>query len=173
VKEPNCVTTIAYRDGVMACDSKASEGHLFVTKYKKVERLSNGALWGSAGDCDTREVDKLLAKASPERMPTRAQLAKTSTSMHGLLVFPGGKVFGIYIYQVGEHTDEWTAQVLEIVEPFCAVGSGGELALAAMAAGASAGDAVRIACKYDAYSGEPVHEHRLVERKRRGNERSK
>lgn len=42
---------------------------------------------------------------------------------------------------------------IEIDQEFCAIGSGGDLALAAMAAGKSPHDAVLIACEHDVNSG--------------------
>ena len=45
----------------------------------------------------------------------------------------------------------------EITEGFAAVGSGSSYAMAAMACGKGAREAVAIACKYDIYSKPPIH----------------
>lgn len=160
------MTTIAFKDGVMAADSKCTdESGAFFTRNTKITRLSNGALVGSAGDVDDREVNALLQKAKapagkPANMPTRSELAATKTRFDGILAFPNGRVFGIFIYDedVGLSSSEWNAQVVEIEERMTSVGSGYQFALGAMAAGKTAAEAVHVACKYDSYSQAPVRE---------------
>lgn len=46
-------------------------------------------------------------------------------------------------------------------EPYFATGSGGALARVAMECGKNAYEAVEIVCKFDAWSGGPVHHMRL------------
>jgi ATP-dependent protease HslVU (ClpYQ) peptidase subunit len=165
------MTTVCFRDATMASDSKCTDGWgAFTTKTRKIDRLASGALLGQAGDADAREIIKLLSAAKkPEDLPSRAELAATKTDFDGILVFPSGEVFYIYVYVLDHGSEvEWTGQVLEVQEGMAAVGSGAQFALGAMAAGKSAADAVAIACHYDSASGLPVQEVPLRKGKRDG-----
>lgn len=153
------MTTIAFKDGVMAADSKCTDDHgAFLTKCRKIDRLANGALLGQSGDGDARELFALLGKATPKRLPSRAELAETKVDFHGILAFPNGRVFMVYVYthDIGSSDSAWTGQIIEMEERICAVGSGQQFALGAMKAGRSAAEAVAIACHYDSYSQLPV-----------------
>lgn len=154
------MTTIAYKDGWMAADSKCTDGWTgaFLTKTHKIWRCKkNGALVGQCGDADCRDILPLLEGATPKRMPTREQLANTKCSGSWIVAFPRGAVFIVDVEtrNMGDGA-EWSGSVVEIEERWCAVGSGQQFALGAMAAGKSAADAVHIACRYDSYSQAPV-----------------
>lgn len=154
------MTTIAFKDGIMASDSQCTDDYqAFLTKVRKIDRLPNGALLGQAGDADSREVIALLAKATPKKLPTRKELGETKTKFSGILAFPNGLVFLVCVEASGEGSDGgWRGEVVEIEDRMCAVGSGYQFALGAMAAGKSAKQAVEIACRYDIYSSSPVRE---------------
>lgn len=154
------MTTIAYKDGVMAADSKTTEGGYFVTRAKKIHRLASGALLGQAGNVDIRDVIDLLDKTRTEKsLPTREALAKTRCDFRGILVLKNGGVYLIDItpVQFADTLADWDAQVIEVRERFTAVGSGEQFAIGAMAAGMNAEQAVSIACRYDGASGGPVN----------------
>ena len=153
------MTTIAYKDGIMAADSKCTDSWsgAFVTKTHKIWRLKNKALVGQCGDADSRDVFALLENATPRKMPTRQALADTKCSGSYIVAFPKGQVFLVDIEtrDMGDGA-EWSGSSLEMEERWCAVGSGQQFALGAMAAGKSAQDAVLIACRYDSFSQAPV-----------------
>jgi ATP-dependent protease HslVU (ClpYQ) peptidase subunit len=154
------MTTIAYKDGIMACDSKCTDDYgAFLTRTHKIYRLANGALLGTAGDADARELMELLGKSTVKRLPSRKELADTKCRFDGIMAFQNGRVFGVTIYQndMGSET-EWAGQIVEIEERMAAVGSGYQFALGAMSAGRSAAEAVTVACRYDSYSQGPVKE---------------
>jgi ATP-dependent protease HslVU (ClpYQ) peptidase subunit len=154
------MTTISYKAGFMAADSRCTWGHgAFATKCQKIYRLENKALLGSAGDADCRDLIAVLGKCSPKRLPSRLELAATKTDFFGILVFPNETIYYICVYpnDVG-NTAEWTAQVLECKEKWAAAGSGSDYALGALSAGKSAKQAVEIACRYDSFSSAPVVE---------------
>lgn len=154
------MTTIAFKDGVMACDSKCTDGFgAFLTRSQKIYRLPNNSLLGTAGDADARDVMDILGKATTKKLPTRKELAETETGFAGLWAFPNGKLYGVYIYahEMGQSA-EWSSQIVEIEERIAAVGSGEQFAIGAMAAGRSAAEAVAISCRYDSYSQGPVKE---------------
>ena len=126
------MTTIAFKDGVMAADSKCTDDHgAFLTKCRKIDRLANGALLGQSGDGDARELFALLGKATPKRLPSRAELAETKVDFHGILAFPNGRVFMVYVYthDIGSSDSAWTGQIIEMEERICAVGSGQQFVL--------------------------------------------
>lgn len=153
------MTTVSYRDGVMAADSRCSDEYgMHLTHCQKIYRLSSGALLGTAGDDDARSLMDLLAKAkTPKQLPSRAELAETKTDFKGILVFPKGDVYLVGVdYTEHNSEGEWTGYISEIRDRMCAVGSGQQFAYGAMEAGKSAADAVRIACKRDTNSALPV-----------------
>lgn len=158
------MTTIAFKDGIMASDSQCTDDYnAFLTKCRKIDRLPNGALIGQAGDADARELIALLGKATPRKLPSRKELGETKTKFHGILAFPNGRVFMVSNESSGEGSDGgWRGEVVEIEERMCAVGSGYQFALGAMAAGKSARQAVEVACRYDVYSRTPAREMHVI-----------
>lgn len=173
------MTVIAYRNGVMACDSCWDYGGTQVVSAVKIHRLSSGALLGSAGDNDCRAIIELLDKVkSHVKLPTRQQLAETKCSFMGLLALPKG---GLWVISSGP-TDEagwpaadshderddlgvWNAGTMG---GYAAIGSGSDYALAAMDAHSSvtAKRAVEIACRRAASGCKlPVHVVPLYVRK--------
>lgn len=152
----------------MSADSKCSDDfNGFLTKCQKIFRLENGALLGTAGDGDCRDVLTLLGRSKCTTrttfMPTRDQLGQTKTEFAGLLAFPNGKLFTIFIYprNLGTSDSEWTGEVIEMEEGFAAVGSGAPYALGAMKQGASAAQACNIACYYDNNCGLPIRSEQV------------
>lgn len=161
------MTVIAYRAGIMACDSCWTFGDTQVASLIKIKRLSSGALLGSAGDNDARAMEELLDKIKdPRKLPTREQLAKTLTDFIGLLALPKGGVYVIAsgpVDQAGWPTENGDCGVWNAASMggYAAVGSGGDHALCAMDAGATAKDAVAIACRRNVNCRPPVHVMRL------------
>lgn len=169
------MTVIAWRNGVMACDSRWSTFGFQTVSAIKIQRLSSGALLGSAGDNDCRAMVELLDKIKdPRKLPSRAELEKTKLEYEGLIAFPRG---GVWYVGTGRTNEAGYADVDSIDDdsPDCgvwnattmggyaAIGSGGEAALCAMDAGASAREAVEIACRRISSCSGPVHVRRLVE----------
>lgn len=158
------MTTIAYRAGIMACDSCWTYGSTQVVSAIKIKRLSSGALLGQAGDNDCRNIDALLDKIKdPRKLPTREQLAATKESFMGLLALPRGGVYCISTGKVDEmgfpvdDDEDFGVWLATTMGGYAAVGSGSDYALSAMDAGATARDAVSIACRRDINSRPPVH----------------
>lgn len=158
------MTVIAYRAGIMACDSCWSSNGTQNVSMLKIVRLSSGALLGSAGDNDSRAMYELLDKVKdPRKLPSRADLAATKLDYDGLLALPKG---GVYQIVTGKHTDAgyveddeadfgcWPAATMG---GYAACGSGADYALSAMDAGATAREAVIIACRRNIYCRMPAH----------------
>lgn len=163
------MTTITYKDEVMACDSCWSYDDGVDSLQSKIKRLSSGALLGGAGDNDGRELEALLDKVkTPNGLPTKAQLLALRVDYLGLLVLPRGRVFKIGATHVSEAN--WGTDfsgdigVWEISGPYTAVGTGSRWAMGAMAAGKGAAEACRIACKFDLNSRLPVYQYDLKQK---------
>ena len=165
------MTTIAYRDGVMAADSRCSDDttHTFLTKTHKIFRLNNKALLGLAGEADCRDLIAVMDKCSLKKLPTKNELANTKTEATGILAWPNGKVFALEVHKVEDKEGEWSGGLFEVEERFFAVGTGQELALGAMAAGKGAVDAVAIACRYDNNSSPPIRQEMFIKQKEKAN----
>jgi hypothetical protein len=145
------VTTIAWKAGVMACDSMWTHNGVQCTSMIKIRRLSSGALYGGAGDGDDRTLVALLDKVrSPDRLPSREDLFDVMGDFAAILAFPRGSTWVL-------EKDKKDAQIWEVNRGLWAIGSGGEMAIGSMASGKTAREAVAIVCGWDAQSKPPVH----------------
>jgi len=159
------MTVIAYssKHRIIAADSRCSDASgMHLTNCKKIFTLRNGALLGTAGDSDDRDVRELLSKASPRKLPSRAALAEIKSRFEGLLVFPSGLVYLITVWHL-EHQSagEWAGSVDAITDSIVAVGCGFAFAYGAMEVGADPIKAVRAACRRDTACALPVQWERL------------
>lgn len=167
------MTTVAYRSGVMACDSCWTYGGTVDVLATKIVRLSSGALLGHAGQNDARAVVTLLDKARTQnQLPSYEALAAVRADVLGLLVLPTGRVFkvGTTIVSPENWTEDFDGDdigIWEINGPFAAIGSGGDMALVAMASGKNAREAVTLACRFDLNSRLPLHSVTLAWPKKR------
>lgn len=161
------MTTIAYRNGIMASDSIVTTSDYIVGMTPKVMRFRNGCLFGAAGDADTRAIEKMLSGIkTPRSMPTGKQLAALEVCADCIMVWPNGQVFQIDI-NCPDDTKQWKGSVYETTGPYFAIGSGFQFALTAMRLGKSAAEAVEIAAEFDLKTGGPVQTVRLVSRGKR------
>ena len=141
------MTTIAYRDGVLAADTLVTEQGRICGHTKKI-RVHKGVLWGTTGCLIHQgQFDSWMLsgmRGAPPSMKTEANATSSAILIadQHLLTFD-------------DHG--WDAMPLP---EFYAVGSGGPIALGAMAAGASAAEAVACAARFDVYSGGSITELR-------------
>lgn len=134
------MTTITFRDGVLAGDTKCTSESGWVRGFlpRKVWKLADGRL--CAGSGDYARVFSIVREL--QREPTFEIDVGTSAVIY--LISANGK--HIRIYEDGKHS-------YEVEGGFWAWGSGMPVALGAMYAGASAREAVRIASLVDPHSG--------------------
>jgi len=154
------VTTVAYKAGIMACDSCYAEDEMLITRRSKITRLASGALLGKAGDSDDRHVEALFAHVkTPRGMPTRKQILELQIDYYGLFVLPKGRIFLITITPPNKDKghDHWSGGIDEIGESFYAIGTSAAHALTAMECNRSAKEAVKFACQRDLNSRPPIH----------------
>lgn len=151
------MTVIAYKDGVMACDSCWSDNGLVVNSANKIVKLSAGGLLGEAGDSDTRDIIRLLDKVKKaDQLPEREAISKLGIDYAAILALPDGTLWNVYA-----DIEKKDYGLFPIRLPFAAVGCGRQIAIGAMAAGASAVQAASIACQWDTHCRLPIHQAKL------------
>lgn len=144
------MTTIAYKDGVLACDSAWSEDSRIIGLITKIKKFDTGVLYGAAGAGDDRALVAMLRNVrTPDDLPSCADLWDIHSDIAALVVFPDKSVYLVF-------TGQEDCGVMPLDAP-TAVGSGKWVAIGAMDAGKGAVDAVKIACVRDCHSKGPVH----------------
>jgi ATP-dependent HslUV protease subunit HslV len=146
------MTTIAYRDGMLAADTLITCGDSrdgFAAKIVKVD----GMLCGASGSAiHGQAFVAWLKKGREGDCPLLGLGEKDRTN--GIMVSPDGKL------RMWSDTGFWD---FEPHGGYYAIGSGCEYATGAMAMGATAEQAVRVAIKHDVRSGGDVTVLRLDE----------
>lgn len=136
------MTTIAYRDGVLAADTLTTRGATAIVGVTKVAKGGTrmGGACGGAGFCS--EWLAWIREERPE--PPEAKCVDDCNDV-GMVVHADGRL------EIYEPSGAYTIET-----PYYAFGSGRDQALGAMFAGADAETAVRAACEHDVYTGGPV-----------------
>lgn len=150
------MTTIVYHDGVLASDSQVTAGDARKFRCEKLYRVDvKGveALVGLAGGAfdGLAFLDWLVGDKPepPQRLiDGEADFTAVMLNRYGLFEF-----------------DKW-CRPDKVLERFYAVGSGASAALGALHMGATARQAVEVACRIDPFSGGPIVEMSLTARKR-------
>jgi ATP-dependent protease HslVU (ClpYQ) peptidase subunit len=137
------MTTVTFKDGIMAADSRQSHTYIDQVEAKKIY-IVNGDVIGLAGSL--ADFPKFLKWYKQEKN----NIGDIIESKHEItnieaLVHHKGKLY---------HFDENCIAIP--MGNIAAIGSGGEAAMGAMLAGVSAPEAVKIACQLDMYSSEPI-----------------
>jgi hypothetical protein len=131
------VTTIVYRDGVLAGDTRVTMGNTICPEvFRKVRRLADGSLFAAAGDLQEGELIhealvKKLAMPKIEDKETEAIRIKSDGSIWHF----GGRLW------------------VRVRAPWAVLGSGYIAAMGALKIGATAIEAVRVARTLDVHTG--------------------
>ena len=141
------MTTIAFRDGVMAADSQETLGDNKANckkLFKKKDETGKKVIIGTAGGSFTGMiyVDHF---GSGKKRPDEISYMYEDEDFHNL-IWDGKKLFEV----------NWMWRPIQVHSRFFAIGSGAGAALGAMHMGATAREAVVIAKKIDNYTGGPV-----------------
>lgn len=138
------MTTIAYRDGVMAGDSGNFVGDVYLNTAKKVFR-HKGHLYGMCGEAAENLAFKAWIKSGSD--------GKRPSMKCGVIIeiTPKGKI------KLWENDNP----PYRFKGPFIANGAGGDIAFGAMGSGATAEQAVEAACKMHAFTVGPVRTVKL------------
>lgn len=144
------MTTVAYRDGVMAGDSGNLFSNVMYRSAVKVARGPNGSLHGvtgNAGDAGQYIAWVLAGMNGDPPKPEPTNREEGRSAFIALVVPPTGNIVRL-----------WTAYGWEDHHnvPFMAVGAGAEMAIGAMAAGATAEQAVAICAEHSTYASHPI-----------------
>lgn len=145
------MTTIAYRDGVFASDSSITFDTVHVGSVTKLYAI-NGHCIGSAGSrSEIVPFLEWIKRGFPwEAVPI---FKEDKDAGFSAIVIDRKRLDKVQYFWL---TDKGTLIADDIEAAYFAVGSGKHIALGAMAHGASAVDAVKCACKHDAYSRLPI-----------------
>lgn len=134
------MTTIAFKDGYISADSNTTVGNIFGGTTKKIKIIG----------------DIIIACAGSSRQATQfyewvedGMIKKDRVKLDSMraLVYRQGKIWVM----------ERDCILFRTKAPFFAIGSGSELASGAMQFGATAEEAVKVACKLDNCSGGKVY----------------
>ena len=139
------MTTIAYRDGVLAADSLVTCGggaDGFVSKARRIDGLLTAA---SGSTVHAERFFNWLAGGAPGDCPLVGLPENSRTN--GLVVLPSGRL------RVWCHEGSWDFTPLR---GFYALGSGTDYAIGAMEMGADAERAVQVATIHDIATGGPI-----------------
>lgn len=140
------MTTIAYRNGVMAADSRGYSGNRTPVGQKvKVEKLEDGTLLGAS--CTIAGGAEAIRRWYVDGMPKEVPYALPE-SFTLLVVKPNGEAF---------YGNDAHMLAGPLNDSFYAIGSGSDYALGAMQMGADAKTAVEVACKLDVWSDCPIY----------------
>ena len=128
----------------MAADSACFDSSLYQGEVEKLWSLPGIGLIGCSGEIGAmiQFVDWLKAGSDRKRKPDLPD----DCDFESVVVSPDGEVV---------HYDRHLVPI-RVANEIHAIGSGRKLALGAMMAGASAEEAVKIACHYDMVTREPI-----------------
>jgi ATP-dependent protease HslVU (ClpYQ) peptidase subunit len=141
------MTTVAYRNGILAADSQATDSQLWeVQKLFDLDTSAGRLMVGVCGDIHAALVFVEWLKNEQSRKPDI-----NNEDFEAIVIGKTGRV------------TIWTQSLVGLTPRgnFFAIGSGGPVAMGAMHAGKSAVDAVKIACKVDPYTRGPVRSLKL------------
>lgn len=143
------MTTIAYRDGVLAGDTRITDDDGVITTghLRKVCRLRNGTLLGFAGTIAKIHALIKQAQKNPDGVLT---IKPDKDELEALLIYQDGKVMQL-------DPGGWA----EVKAKFYAIGSGDLPARVAMSCGLSAVEAVKKAMEFDSKTGGRVQSVKL------------
>lgn len=146
------MSTIAFKDGVIAADSLvcmnevrvASTSKIFTAETPDGDRYAVCSVGNMGHD---QSIVEWVERGFQDPLPSMDE------NSSGIVIRASdGRVTKVYNHGISG----------DAKAPFYAWGSGFELALGAMAAGAGAVEAVEIACRFDIHSGGPVEEVSLT-----------
>ncbi|MES9841207.1 MAG: hypothetical protein ABW134_11695 [Candidatus Thiodiazotropha endolucinida] len=140
------MTTIAYKDGVIAYDSRVTQGQTITSDRSSKLYRRNGVNFFVSGLVGEQE-ELIKAYFAEDRTGFRI------VDSHAI-VDDNGKVF----HFGNSRNDGYWKSPIDQYECF-AIGSGSDHALTAMDLGCSAAEAVKMAAKRDAFTGGRIRKH--------------
>lgn len=140
------MTTFAYRDGTLAADAKCSIGNRCAGYAVKALKMK-GVLAAAMGDGGRCQVFLDWVRTGCRDLPKiHRDDENDEHQADGFIYTPDGREVSFW----GSTPPQWMRA------PFFAHGSGAEIALGAMAMGATAEQAIRVAAAFDNCTGGPI-----------------
>lgn len=140
------MTTIAYRDGILAADSLVSGEMVRWGSMTKLTKAPSGWIGAACGDAGAASefawwMENLLP--SDNYGTPVFSVPELKDPVDGLLITDKGKIWC------------WTGRprFFHLEADFTAIGSGSKIAMGAMAMGATAEQALAVAAQFDVYTG--------------------
>lgn len=138
------MTTIAANTELIACDSRCSDGASVFRVSSKIVRIPRDGVAGFAGQVYVaHQLIEWMRRGMPKKT---APVFDDSANADVLWLRKDGTLWLM----------DQTLLLIQLDEPFHAIGSGAMAARAAMRCGASPVDAVAVACEIDPGSSLPV-----------------
>lgn len=136
------MTTIAFDGKYLAADRRVGDG----TRVKKIRVLRNGGYLAASGYLDDLiEVARWIDGGMRDETNPYRDVAPSDEGRNSFIyIDPRGRAHTL--------THPWLRPVA-VANRLVTFGSGGDIALGAMAAGASARRAVQLACRFDPRTG--------------------
>ena len=150
------MTTIAYRDGVMAADTMSNDGTLRVSMnsqkiYRVFTRFSIVACAGYVAEAEA--FIEWLERGVPD-----GDKLKVSENFDAIEVACLNAINPGAVWHWDDHLTPY-----KLDAEFYALGNGGHFAMGAMAAGCTAEEAVRLAIKHTIHSGGDIQIERITD----------
>lgn len=140
------MTTYAYKNGVLVADTAVTMGGQYLGTTLKIVKKGPFLAAASGSASLARNFIDWVARGMKGDVPDMLVTAsKEDWTAWGQIFCPDGLVVSFEPNGVNTYRS-----------PFTADGSGGMIAMGAMAHGATAEEAVRIACKLDVATREPI-----------------
>lgn len=136
------MTTIAYRNGILAADTRVTIGGSAVGRMIKIARREDGALAFAAGAAGYNHAFLNWFMQGEKEKPPEAKLCDNLID-RGVIVHSEGGMITVF-----EPDGKF-----EFSAPYCAIGSGRDIALGVMHHGGSAEQAVEAAIHHDNDTG--------------------
>lgn len=144
------MTTIVYKDGVIAYDSRATSGEMISSDSIEKKRVVNNVVFFFAGSL--KDFDSLVEAYFNTEPPVEIENDGT-----GAIVVDNKKVF---LISLDPDSGGYWKQPLELFTKY-ALGSGSHYAQAAMVMGADAKKAVEVASKLDIRTGGKIKTYKI------------
>ena len=137
------MTTIAYKDGILAADSQTTMDHIQSSStFSKIKKFDDGYA-AFTGSCKDISILFDLIKGKEVEGNTK------DIDVRAIVMPNQGKPYEAYVNSLGK-------LYKHPINKFSAIGSGWTIAMGAMQSGASAKEAVKADIKLDIYSGGAV-----------------
>lgn len=147
------MTTVTYRDGVMAADTQGTNSHMHAADRRKVFSIHGWLLGGCGNSSHLDEFyDWFRANCKDGKLREPPKCLKVAANSHGGWTVMAVNIKDGVVYQFADGLYPFKME-----GKFFACGSGMGIALGAMAMGASAEKAVEVAMRFDIYTGGKIN----------------